>query len=59
MITVGSKVSMNDKYCVSEKNRGAIFTVASEPFYICGTICVMLENYRGGYALDGLREVKE
>lgn len=57
MITVGNKVAMNDNYYVSEKNRGVIFTVRSKPFDVCGTVCVMLENYKGCYALDGLREV--
>ena len=36
-----------------------IFTVRSEPFDICGTECVLLENYRGGYAMDGLTVVEE
>lgn len=53
-IKVGDKVIMNDKYYVSEKNKGIEFIVRSESFDLCGTTCVMLENYRGGYALDGL-----
>lgn len=57
-IKVGDKVKMNDKYRVAEKNKGMIFTVRSEPFEICGTTCVMLENYRGGYALDGLTKIE-
>ncbi len=56
-IKVGDKVKMNDKYRVAEKNKGVIFTVRSEPFEICGTTSVMLEDYRGGYALDGLTKV--
>lgn len=56
-IKVGDKVVMNDRYRVSDKNIGVIFTVRSEPFEICGTTCVMLENYKGGYALDGLTKV--
>lgn len=56
-IKVGDYVKMNDKYRVAEKNKGVIFTVRSEPFEICGTTCVMLEDYRGGYALDGLTKV--
>ena len=59
MVTVGSRVTMNNKYYVSDKNRGVIFTVTSEPYEVCGTVCVMLENYRGCYAMDGLREVAE
>ncbi len=56
-IAIGDKVIMNDSYRVVEKNKGVIFTVRSEPFDICGTVCVMLENYRGGYVLDGLTKV--
>ena len=57
-LSKGDKVTMNDKYYVSEKNKGVVFTVRSEPFDICGTECVMLENYRGGYAADGLTKVE-
>jgi hypothetical protein len=53
-IAIGDKVIMNNKYYVSEKHRGIQYIVRSEPFDLCGTTCVMLENYRGGYALDGL-----
>lgn len=39
-------------------SRAAVeFTVNSEPWNLCGTICVMLKGYRGGYALDGLTKV--
>lgn len=54
MITVGDKVKMNDKYWVSEKNKDVEWSVKSEVFEISGTACVMLEGYRGGYAVDGL-----
>ena len=55
---IGDKVAMNDRYYVSDKNKGAVFTVRSEPFELCGTECVMLENYRGGYATDGLTKAE-
>ena len=58
-IKVGDKVVMNDKYYVSEKNRGVEFVVRSEKFNVSGTECVMLEGYSGGYALDGLTKVGE
>lgn len=58
-MNIGDKVIMNDKYYVSEKNKGVVFAVRSEPFDLCGTECVMLENYRGGYAADGLTKVEE
>lgn len=56
---IGDKVIMNGKYRIADKNKGVIFTVRSEPFDICGTECVLLENYRGGYAMDGLTVVEE
>lgn len=58
-IKIGDKVIMNDKYWVSDKNKDVEFVVRSEPFDICGTECVMLKNYRGGYALDGLTKVND
>ena len=57
-IKIGSKVVMNDKYCVSDKNKDKIFKVKSEPWNLCGTDVVLLEGYSGGYALDGLTEVE-
>lgn len=59
MIKVGSKVKMNDKYYVSEKKKGKVFVVASEPYSVCGTIVVKLLGRAGCYALDGLTEVGE
>ena len=56
-LNVGDKVMMNNKYRVSEKNKDKVFVVRSEPFYICGTKCVLLEDYRGGYAVDGLNKI--
>lgn len=50
----GDKVVMNDKYYVSEANRGKIWTVRSEPWNCCGTLVVKLEGKAGGYAVDGL-----
>ena len=56
-IKIGDEVIMNDKYRVADKYKNTVFAVRSEPFNICGTICVLLENYSGGYALDGLTKV--
>ena len=58
-LKIGDKVIMNDKYRVSEKNKGKVFIVRGEPFEICGTECVLLEDYRGGYAMDGLTKAVE
>lgn len=58
MITTGSKVIMNDKYYVSDKNKGKVFTVITEPQEVCGTMCAWLSGFRGCYAVDGLTEVE-
>lgn len=54
---IGDEVIMNDKYHVSDKNRDKVFVVRSEPWNLCGTDCVLLEGYSGGYAVDGLTVV--
>lgn len=51
---IGDKVTMNEKYYVSEANKGKIWTVQSEPWNLCGTEVVLLEGKGGGYAVDGL-----
>ena len=58
-LKVGDKVTMNNKYHVSEINKGRIFTVASEPWNCCGTMIVKLDGKSGGYAVDGLTIVEE
>ena len=57
MLEVGDKVVMNDKYRVSEKNKGKEFTVVAGPQEVCGTMSVWLAGYRGCYAVDGLSKV--
>ena len=59
MFKKGDKVVMNDKYYVSLKNAGRVFTVRAGPQMICGTMCVWLEGYCGAYPADGLTLVKE
>jgi hypothetical protein len=54
IMNIGDRVVMNDKYKVAETNKGKVFAVRSEPWDLCGTKCVLLEGYRGGYAVDGL-----
>lgn len=51
---IGDMVKMNGKYVVSDNNRDKVFVVRSRPFDICGTECVLLKGYSGGYAVDGL-----
>lgn len=53
-IKAGDKVIMNNKYYVSEENKGKVWTVRSEPWLCCGTLVVALEGKAGGYAVDGL-----
>lgn len=59
MLKVGDKVVMNDKYHVSESNKGKVFTVRTEPQDVCGTLSVWLEGFRGCYAVDGLTKVEQ
>lgn len=56
-MNIGDRVIMNDKYRVSENNKGKVFVVRSVQWDLCGTQCVLLEGYRGGYAVDGLTVV--
>lgn len=56
---IGDKVVMNDKYYVSEENKGKVWTVRSEPWESCGTLIVLLEGKSGGYAVDGLDIIEE
>lgn len=58
MLKVGDKVVMNDKYRVSEENKGKVWTVCSEPWDCCGTMVVLLKGKSGGYAVDGLTKVE-
>lgn len=57
MIQKGDRVIMNDKYYVSEKNKGKEFIVTTEPTEVCGTLSVWLDGFRGCYAVDGLAKV--
>jgi len=50
---------MNDKYYVSKANKGKVFTVSSNPWFVGGTKVVKLDGYSGCYAFDGLDEVTE
>jgi len=58
-IKIGDKVTMNNKYHVSEENKGKIWTVRSNPWDCCGTTVVLLEEKSGGYATDGLDIVEK
>lgn len=59
MIEKGDFVVMNNKYYVSENNKGREFEVVSEPWNLCGTMVVKLKGYSGGYAVDGLDLVRK
>ena len=56
---IGDKVVMNNRYYVSAENKGNVWTVRSEPWECSGTLVVLLEGKRGGYAVDGLDIVQE
>ena len=56
---IGDKVIMNDKYYVSEENKGKVWTVRSKPWVCCGQLVVLLNGKSGGYAVDGLDIVGE
>lgn len=58
-IKIGDRVVMNNKYLVSEKDKGKIWTVRSNPWDCCGTIVVLLEGKSGGCAIDGLNLVEK
>lgn len=59
MIQKGDKVIMNDKYYVSEKNKGKEYIVTTEPTEVGGTLSVWLDGFRGCYAVDGLTKVSQ
>lgn len=62
MLKIGDKVKMNEKYHVSEQNKGRVFTVKTEPREVCGTLSVWLDGfpaYKGCYAVDGLDKVSD
>lgn len=48
---------MNDRYYVSEENKGKVWTVRTEPWLCGGTLVVLLEGKAGCYAVDGLDKV--
>lgn len=50
---------MNDRYRVSDRYRGMVFTVTSDPWPCGGAEIILLDGYRGGYATDGLDLVEE
>lgn len=58
-LKIGDRVVMNDNYHVSDKNKGRIWTVRSEPYLCCGTMVVLLEEKAGAYAVDGLDKIAD
>lgn len=57
-LKIGDKVIMNDNYHVSDKNKGVVFEVLSEPWRVCGTDVVRISGRSCGYAVDGLTKVE-
>ena len=58
MLKPGDIVVINDRYHVSEENRGKEWEVRSEAWNLCGTPVVLLKGKSGGYAVDGLTLVR-
>ena len=53
---IGTKVVMVD--CLeAEAYRSRTWIIRSEPWDVCGSMVVLLEGYRGGFAVDCLRVV--
>lgn len=50
----GDRVIMNGNYFVHPGYRDRIWTVASDPFTLGGSVVVKLRDYHGPYASDGL-----
>ena len=57
-LKLGDLVRMTDRYRVSDRYRGVVFRVTSEPWMCGGAEIVRLEGYKGGYATDGLELVE-
>lgn len=52
------RVVMHTCYEASlDKNKDKVWTVASEPWDLCGSEVVLLEGYRGGFATEYLRKI--
>ena len=55
----GDKVTMNNRYYVSEHNKCRVFEVISLPQKFGKGEYVWLKGFRGCYAMDGLDLVEE
>lgn len=54
---IGDKVKMVN--CIeAEENPDKIWTVRSEPWNVCGTMCVLLEGKSGGFAVECLEKIE-
>lgn len=54
---IGDKVKMVN--CAEARmNPDKLWTVASDSWEICGTMCVLLEGKRGGFAVNCLEVVE-
>lgn len=50
-----SNLKIGDK--VITESGPVVRTVRSEPFTLCGKVCVLLEGISGGYPVDNLTKV--
>lgn len=56
----GDKVVMHTCYEASkEKYRDKVWTVRSNPWMLCGTEVVLLQDFSGGFSTEFLRKVDE
>lgn len=56
----GDKVMMHTCAEASlDKYKDRVWTVASEPWDLCGSEVVMLDGYRGGFATEYLKKVND
>ncbi len=56
-LKIGDNVIMNNKYYVSDENKGKIFTVISEPEELAFIVAVYLDDCKRLYPVDGLSKV--
>ncbi len=57
-IKKGDKVVMTDCF-EADFHKGEVWEVVSDPWEVCGSLCVLLEGYSGGFDVECLTKVVE